>query len=72
MKLIENNWGKVRCPKCDSVMMPDKEDILESDDDGHYIICPVCKSKIWFGDDNVYDEHPVISAILDGDNERKD
>lgn len=47
-------------------MIPDKEDILESEDDGHYIICPVCKSKIWFGDDNVYDEHPVISAILDG------
>ena len=62
MELIENNWGRVRCPYCDSVMKPSKEDIQESLDDGHYIICPICNGKIWFNDE--YNEHPVISKIL--------
>ena len=64
MKLLENNWGKVRCPKCDSVMEPEKGDILVSLDDGHYMICPVCGGTIWFNDDD--EEHPVISKILSG------
>ena len=43
MRLIENNWGRVRCPKCDSVMdQITKEDIRDSDD-GHYIIKPSCE-----------------------------
>ena len=29
MILLENNWGKVRCPHCDSVMKPEKEDSEE-------------------------------------------
>jgi len=61
MKLIENNWGKVRCPFCESVMEPDKEDIMTNSDYENYIICPVCDSKIWFEDN-----HPVIEKILTG------
>lgn len=64
MELIENNWGRVRCPHCDSVMKPDKEDIKESLDDGHYMVCPICDSKIWFNDE--HNPHPVISKILIG------
>ena len=64
MKLIENNWGRVRCPHCDSVMEPEKKDIQESLDDGHYMTCPICDGTIWFNDK--YAEHPVISKILIG------
>lgn len=64
MKLIENNWGRVRCPHCDSVMEPEKKDIQESLDDGHYMTCPICDGTIWFNDK--YTEHPVISKILIG------
>ena len=64
MELLENNWGKVRCPYCDSVMKPDKEDIHQTIDDGNYIICPVCNCSIWFNDK--YTKHPVISRILKG------
>ncbi len=64
MELLENNWGKVRCPKCDSVMKPNKDDIKWTLDDGHYIICPVCDSTIWFNDD--FEAHPVVSKILNG------
>lgn len=64
MKLIENNWGRVRCPHCDSVMEPEKKDIQESLDDGHYMTCPICDGTIWFNDK--YNEHPVISKILIG------
>ena len=71
MILIENNWGKVRCPKCDSVMIPDKEDIRGTLDDGHYIVCPVCDSRIWFNDADPYEKHPVISKILSGINIHK-
>lgn len=63
-KLLENNWGRVRCPHCDSVIEPEKKDIQESLDDGHYMICPVCDGTIWFNDK--YTEHPVISKILIG------
>ena len=63
MELLENNWGKVRCPKCDSVMIPDKEDIKDTLDDGHYVTCPVCNSTIWFNDED--EVHPVIQNVLD-------
>lgn len=62
MELLENNWGNVRCPRCDSVMRPDKQDIKDTLDDGHYMVCPVCESTIWFNDDE--EPHPVISKIL--------
>lgn len=62
MELIENNWGHVRCPKCDSVMGHIvKEDIHDSED-GHYMICPVCKNRIWFGDE--YEPHPIVQNAL--------
>lgn len=72
MILLENNWGKVRCPKCDSVMKPEKGDIFYSYDDGHYIVCPVCGSRIWFGEcgsdvmNEEYAGNPVIYKILKG------
>lgn len=64
MRLIENNWGRVRCPKCDSVMDSIMKDDIRDSDDGHYIVCPVCGSRIWFNDE--YGEHPVIGKILSG------
>lgn len=65
MRLLENNWGKVRCPKCDSVMdQITKKDIHDSDD-GHFIICPVCGSSIWFNDKYV-SHHIVKNAKIPG------
>ena len=62
MRLLENNWGKVRCQKCDSVMDDiTKEDIYNSDD-GHYIICPVCESQIWFNDE--YEKHHIVENAI--------
>ena len=73
MILLENNWGKVRCPHCDSVMKPEKEDIIHDYDegDGEYRICPVCGRRIWFGHNDItmsedYAENPVIYRILKG------
>ena len=60
MTLLENNWGKVRCKECDSVMKPDQGDIF-SHEDGFYVICPVCGSRIWFDAEN-----QVISRIWNG------
>ena len=62
MELLENNWGKVRCPRCDSVMRPEKQDIKDTLDDGHYMICPVCGSTIWFDDDE--ETHPVVEGLI--------
>lgn len=62
MRLIENNWGRVRCSKCDSVMdQIIKEDIYDSDD-GHYIICPVCQSRIWFNDE--HEPHHIVQNAM--------
>lgn len=62
MELIENNWGRVRCPKCDSVMDHITKDDIYDSDDGHYMICPVCNSNIWF--DDKYVSHPVVENAL--------
>ena len=62
MRLLENNWGKVRCPKCDSVMdQIVKEDIYDSND-GHYIFCPACGSRIWFNDE--YEKHHIVENAM--------
>lgn len=66
MELLENNYGKVRCKVCDSVMKPSKEDVKVSPyGDGHYIICPVCNSYIWLNDYS-YERNPVLDHILAG------
>lgn len=57
MTLLENNWGKVRCTECDSVMKIDKSDI-NPHEDGWYVLCPVCGSRIWFNECN-----PVMTGI---------
>lgn len=60
MKLLENNWGKIRCPYCDSVMEIEKDDIQEHYDDGLYVVCPICDSIIWCED------NPVVKNIKQG------
>ena len=60
MELLENNWGKLRCPHCDSVMRIEKDDIEEHYDDGPYVVCPICDSIIWC------QGNPVIEKIKNG------
>lgn len=65
MELIENNWGRVRCPHCDSVMDKITKDDIYDSDDGHYMICPVCLKRIWFNDE--YEpNHIVQNAFTPG------
>ena len=47
MILLENNYGKLRCPYCDSVMKIESSDINTNYDNELYVICPVCNSNIW-------------------------
>lgn len=62
MRLLENNLGRVRCPKCDSVMdQIEKRDIHDSDD-GHYMVCPVCGATIWF--DDKYEPNYIVQNAL--------
>jgi uncharacterized C2H2 Zn-finger protein len=60
MKLLENNWGKIRCPYCDSVMEIEKDDIMDNCDGEIFITCPVCDSYIWLT------HNPVAQKIKDG------
>lgn len=47
MILLENNYGKLRCPYCDSVMKIESSDINTNSDNELYVICPICDSNIW-------------------------
>ena len=47
MILLENNYGRLRCPYCDSVIKVESSDINETYDNELYTICPVCDSNIW-------------------------
>jgi Zn finger protein HypA/HybF involved in hydrogenase expression len=60
MILLENNYGKLRCLQCDSVMKIEPSDINVDCDNELYVICPVCNSKIW-GTNNI-----VVKRIKDG------
>ncbi len=60
MKLLENNWGKLRCPYCDSVMEIEPNDVESNYDNELYVVCPVCDSKIWVTD------NPVVKLIKSG------
>ena len=53
MKLLENNYGKLRCPHCDSVMEIEPNDVETDYDNELYVICPVCDSTIWVTDNAV-------------------
>ena len=64
MKLIENNYGKVRCKTCDSVIIPDRKDICSNYDNECYVVCPVCGQDIWF--DGNPDTNPVLKHIIHG------
>ena len=64
MELLENNYGKVRCNTCDSVLKPDKDDVCSNYDGEYYVICPVCDQRIWFhGNPNT---NPVLKHIITG------
>ena len=60
MKLLENNYGKLRCPHCDSVMEIEPNDVEANYDNELYIVCPVCNSKIWVTD------NAVVKRMKDG------
>lgn len=51
MKVIENNhhetksW-KIVCEKCNSVLEYEKEDVINSESNFHYIKCPCCGASI--------------------------
>lgn len=60
MILLENNYGNLRCPYCDSIMKIESSDINTNYDNELYVVCPVCNSNIWVTD-NV-----VIKRIKDG------
>lgn len=53
MILLENNYGKLRCLQCDSVIKIEPSDINTNYDNELYVICPVCNSKIWVTDNIV-------------------
>lgn len=54
MELIENNFGKVRCHECDSVVKVEKKGdlVYEIHDDCYSLTCPVCGAKRWLEKDN--------------------
>ena len=62
MKLLENNWGKLRCPHCDSVMEIESSDIETNYDNELYVVCPVCDSNIWVTDNVV--AHQMKKGIM--------
>lgn len=62
MKLLENNWGKLRCPHCDSVMEIEPSDIETNYDNELYVVCPVCDSNIWVTDNVV--AHQMKKGIM--------
>lgn len=62
MRLLENNCGKVRCSKCDSVMDEITKDDIYDSDDTHYMICPICRSRIWFNDE--YEKHHIVENAM--------
>lgn len=62
MRILENNWGKVRCHKCDSVMGHIVKDDIYDSEDGHYMICPICGAFVWFN--NEYEKHHIVENAL--------
>ena len=62
MKILENNYGKIRCDGCDSVYELEKWDLHKFPyDDEWYFECPVCGTR------KVFDEnHPYVEACKTG------
>ena len=65
MEILENNFGKVRCPECDSVFrITDKGDFVwDPHDDNYYIKCPICGQLKWFEEDDPYVQHYIHHQI---------
>lgn len=62
MRIIENNYGNIRCPMCDSVFQLEKGDLKTSwHDPEYYFICPVCGHTKWYDED-----HPYVEASKTG------
>jgi len=62
MKMLENNYGKIRCKCYDSVYQLEKGDLQKFPyDDEWYFECPVCGAKKVFDE-----EHPYVKASKTG------
>ncbi len=63
MRIIENNYGNIRCPMCDSVFQLEKGDLqwTHTDEDSYYFECPICGALKWFDED-----HPYVEASKTG------
>lgn len=63
MKILENNFGKIRCECCDSVFQLEKGDLKWShtEEDQYYFKCPICGQLKWFDE-----EHPYVEASKTG------
>ncbi|WP_296864718.1 hypothetical protein [uncultured Methanobrevibacter sp.] len=53
MIILENNFGKIRCPYCDSVFKLEKGDLTQcsQDPEVYYFECPICYERKYFEDD---------------------
>ena len=62
MKILENNFGKIRCPYCDSVFELEKGDLTEcSQDPGEYYFeCPICGEHKYFEPDIFGQDSPYV------------
>jgi rubrerythrin len=49
MELLENNFGKLRCEECDSVIRIEGDNDFEYsyNDDCYTVTCPVCGATKW-------------------------
>lgn len=61
MELLENNFGKLRCEGCDSVMRieSDKDFAYSYNDDCYTVTCPVCGSVRWLEKSN-----PLVQSYI--------
>lgn len=62
MKILENNYGKLRCKCCDSVFELEKGDLTKyTYDDEWYFKCPICGTLKIFAP-----QHPYVEACKTG------
>ena len=63
MKILENNYGKIRCCGCDSVYQLEKGDLKydHNELEYRYFKCPVCEQMNWIDKD-----HPYVKACETG------
>ena len=61
MKIIENNFKKLRCTECDSVVEIESDMDFEYSyiDDCYTVTCPVCGAKRWLETSN-----PLVQEFI--------